>query len=107
MFGRTLINGSSVARFPGRTDDLFDRFNVAVMNGTGTVSGEGRRGEDPSAQCSSPYAVGNSFLLETLRVVWFLFQASSSLPCDSDTTSKIFYFQVMYLWFGQECHVDK
>ena len=39
MFGRTLINGSSVA--PDfrrvereRTDDLFDRFNVAVMNGT-------------------------------------------------------------------------
>ena len=35
LFGRTLINGSSVARFPERgTDDLFDRFNVAVMNGT-------------------------------------------------------------------------
>ena len=41
MFGRTLINGSSVApdfrrveRERERTDDLFDRFNVAVMNGT-------------------------------------------------------------------------
>ena len=48
MFGRTLINGSSVARFPERTDDLFDRFNVAVMNGT--VLQWGEEGEDPIAE---------------------------------------------------------
>ena len=47
MFGRTLINGSSVVRFPerGKTDDLFDRFNVAVMNGI-----VGLRVEYPSAK---------------------------------------------------------